>query len=301
MELPRLEASASSSEEVADALLSAGACVLTRAASSASASATARELNSQTGFSGAKGSFAGTDSRRNAGKPIGESTGAAELAVAQCVLAPVRAILTKWCRRVALGTCSHITVVHPPEGEPPHPPQVLHRDDGMWGASQWPLAAGAPKPTLSVSAMWALSDFTAANGATRVVLGSHTREDEDLEEAERRSVAAEMAPGDVLLWLGSTLHGAGAHSGEGSAGERSGLLFIYNLGWLRNEHNWHHAMPLEVMRSLSEELQDLIGLTGANAMEHEWYTGPVYTQPYLGAPNKAINGDGVHIASAGVG
>jgi len=124
MELPRLEASASSSEEVADALLSAGACVLTRAASSASASATARELNSQTGFSGAKGSFAGTDSRRNAGKPIGESTGAAELAVAQCVLAPVRAILTKWCRRVALGTCSHITVVHPPEGEPPHPPQV---------------------------------------------------------------------------------------------------------------------------------------------------------------------------------
>ena len=51
---------------------------------------------------------------------------------------------------------------------------MLHRDDGMWAVSGWGGGgggggAGGPRPDLSVSCMWALSDFTAANGSTRVV------------------------------------------------------------------------------------------------------------------------------------
>ncbi|CAJ1441099.1 unnamed protein product [Effrenium voratum] len=101
-----------------------------------------------------------------------------------------------------------------------------------------------------------------------------------------------MARGSVALWLGNTLHGAGAHSGK-EPSARHGLVFIYNLGWLKPEHNFHWAMPPGVLRSFSPKLQELIGLFGQNAVEHEWYTGPVYTQPYLGGPSGSSAGEGV--------
>jgi hypothetical protein len=41
-----------------------------------------------------------------------------------------------------------------------------------------------------------------------------------------------------------------------------------------------------VQSRFSDKLRDLVGHSGDNAMEHEWYTGPVYTQPYLGGPAK---------------
>ena len=52
--------------------------------------------------------------------------------------------------------------VHPGET-----PQDFHRDDV--GASFLPM----PRPLLGVSTMWAYDDFTADNGATEVVPGSH--------------------------------------------------------------------------------------------------------------------------------
>ena len=50
-------------------------------------------------------------------------------------------------------------------------------------------------------------------------------------------------------------------------------------------------MPPEVLRSFAPRLRDLVGLTGENAVEHPWYTGPVYTMPYLGGPG----GDGLEL------
>lgn len=51
-------------------------------------------------------------------------------------------------------------------------------------------------------------------------------------------------------------------------------------GWLKSEQNFHFSIPAEVQNELfGDRLRDLIGHTGKNAMEHEWYTGPVYTQP----------------------
>ena len=39
---------------------------------------------------------------------------------------------------------------------------------------------------------------------------------------------------------------------------------------LKSEHNFHFSIPLEVQRGFSPELQDLVGHTGQNPMEHEW-------------------------------
>ena len=74
---------------------------------------------------------------------------------------------------------------------------------------------------------------------------------------------------------------------------RSGLLFIYNLGWLRTEHNFHWAMPAAVLKSFEPPLQELIGMAGSNAVEHPWFTGPIYSLPYQGGPDGSAAGEGV--------
>ena len=83
-----------------------------------------------------------------------------------------------------------------------------------------------------------------------------------------------MEKGSVVLWSGGTLHGASAHAprrerdfAEAGDSVRRGLLFIFNLGYLRPEHNFHFAMPPAVLRSFDARLADLVGLTGENAVE----------------------------------
>ena len=50
---------------------------------------------------------------------------------------------------------------------PGETPQEIHRDEDAWSFFK------DPKPLLEVEAMFALTDFTLANGATQVVPGSH--------------------------------------------------------------------------------------------------------------------------------
>ena len=54
-------------------------------------------------------------------------------------------------------------------------------------------------------------------------------------------------------------------------------------------------MPHEVMMTFGERLLDLVGYTGANAVDHPWYTGPVYTLPYQGGATDNAAGDSVHL------
>ncbi|CAE7659523.1 ausE, partial [Symbiodinium necroappetens] len=156
--------------------------------------------------------------------------------------------------------------------------------------------------------MWAASDFTAENGATRFLPGSNhwqpsltgygSKTGPSLPAGfqSEDALQAVMPKGSVALWSGHTLHGAGSYERSVTpAGPRHGLLFIYNLGWLRSEHNFHWAVPRAVLQSLSPALKSLIGLDGENAVEHDWYTGPVYAQPYLGGPEGNASGDGVQL------
>jgi ectoine hydroxylase-related dioxygenase (phytanoyl-CoA dioxygenase family) len=300
-------------------------------------------------FHGGINSFAGHHTVRNAAKPLGESSAAQQLAVEPLVLGAVEAALRPWCKKVLLGTCSAIAVEPPPTvEEAPAPPQVLHRDDSMWGASSWkwlPQTPAQGRPEFSVSVMWALSDFSVRNGATRALQrgseasgsnkrvdecvrerwcagflpGSHTwrRDDEGgygsdgpqlpagIEDG-RDAIQAVMRKGSVVLWSGGTLHGASSHAPRSAQGEtddtssvRRGLLFIYNLGYLRTEHNFHWAMPHAVLTSFGPRLADLVGLTGENAVEHPWYSGPVctYRRTAFEPPFACTVSDGLRPAS----
>ena len=126
-----------------------------------------RELTATDQFYGEEGSFARSDTRRNAAKALGESPAAQELAMNPTLVAACEERLLPWCKKIVLGTTSAITVEPPDPGTEAQPHQVMHRDDGMWAVSQWPLEDESKRPDLCISCMWALTDFTAGNGATR--------------------------------------------------------------------------------------------------------------------------------------
>lgn len=128
--------------------------------------------------------------------------------------------------------------------------QVLHREEDPF------QFFALPRPNMVVASMWAITDFTEENGGTHLVPGSHkwpagrtAREDE--------VVAAEMPAGAVLIWMGGTLHGAGANRSKDDW--RFGAFLSYSLGWLRQEENQYLDVPREVARTLPKQLRDLVG------------------------------------------
>lgn len=141
---------------------------------------------------------------------------------------------------------------------PDSPAQALHRDQWCFDFFAFPEGI-----EVELSTMWALTDFTMATGATRVIPGSH-RDGDDAIADEHRCVRAEMRPGSVLLYSGRTIHGGGANRSDGV---RMGLNADYTLGWLRQEENQYLSVPPEVARTLPPHMRDLIGYTlGAYAL-----------------------------------
>lgn len=141
---------------------------------------------------------------------------------------------------------------------PGEPAQVIHRD--QWAFDFFPFPRDFE---VQCNAMWALTDFTEENGATRVIPGSNHSEDRKLFR-EEDSVPAEMRKGSVMFYSGSVYHGGGANR---SNAERIGLYITYCLGWLRQEENQYLSCPREIAETLPEDLLRLMGYqTGAYAL-----------------------------------
>lgn len=112
------------------------------------------------------------------------------------------------------------------------------------------------------STMWALTDFTAANGATHILAGSSGIGDD--EALQMPDAQAEMRRGSVLFYDGKVLHGAGANN---SRGVRRGVNITYAVGWVRQEENQYLACPPEIARTLDDGLLRMMGYTqGAFAL-----------------------------------
>jgi ectoine hydroxylase-related dioxygenase (phytanoyl-CoA dioxygenase family) len=130
--------------------------------------------------------------------------------------------------------------------------QVLHRDDAIW---QWSHPEGGKNARLQI--MLALSEFTAENGATHVIPGSH-KWDDDRQPKQEETIRAEMKKGSALLWLGSTYHAGGANESEAP---RTGLSIGLDLGYLRQEENQYLAVPQEIVKEYPEKVRKLLGYT----------------------------------------
>lgn len=133
---------------------------------------------------------------------------------------------------------------------PGSPAQPIHRDQWVFDFFKFPKGF-----EVQLNTLWAMSDFTEHNGATRVVLGSHRFEDR-LKFEEKDTEPAEMTKGAVLFYTGSIYHGGGANRSDAT---RSGVNITYSLAWLRQEENQYLSVPLEVARTLPVELLRLMG------------------------------------------
>jgi hypothetical protein len=134
--------------------------------------------------------------------------------------------------------------------EPGQPAQPIHRD--QWAFDFFPFPPGYE---VQCNTIWALTDFTEENGATRVVPGSnHAADGLGLKEAD--SVPAEMTRGSVLFYTGSLYHGGGANRSDAT---RIGLNITYNVAWLRQEENQYLSVPREIAATLPVDLLRVMG------------------------------------------
>lgn len=200
--------------------------------------------------------FLGFGTKRLGGL-LRRSSAVREIVVHPVVMALCDRVLQPHCARYQLNYSGIMHLL------PGAAAQELHRDGDLY-----PFRHPAP-PTL-MPTMWALTDFTADNGATQLVPGSH-RWAEDRDPTSDEIVSAVMPAGSVLLYLSGTIHGGGANVSPDSV--RTGLALQYSLGWLRQEENQYLANPPEVARTFSERVQRLIGYD--------------FGAPYLGF----VNGD----------
>jgi ectoine hydroxylase-related dioxygenase (phytanoyl-CoA dioxygenase family) len=126
--------------------------------------------------------------------------------------------------------------------------QVLHRDQSIY-----PLPLSFPDVVLNT--MWALDDFTEENGATRVVPGSHRWTDR-MAGPDDETVPAVMPAGSVMFYVGKIWHGGGANRTDAP---RLGVILEYVASWLRAQENHLLAVPRDVVATLPERLQELLG------------------------------------------
>jgi ectoine hydroxylase-related dioxygenase (phytanoyl-CoA dioxygenase family) len=133
--------------------------------------------------------------------------------------------------------------------EPGETDQKLHRDQMAFDYYPFPSDYHVQCNTI-----WALTDFTAANGATRIRPGTSAMDDAEAEGIE--PVRAEMPRGSVLFYDGKVVHGGGANHSDGI---RRGVNLTYSVGWVRQEENQFLACPPEVARTLDDDLLRMMG------------------------------------------
>ena len=134
--------------------------------------------------------------------------------------------------------------------------QPIHADDQLMPLSK-------PHAPTVCNTMWALTDFTEANGATRIIPGTHLADTSPDYGRRYDSIPAEMLAGSVLVWHGSLWHGGGANTTDQT---RIGIAMNYCAGWVRQQENQQLGIPLATVRGFEPRLQSLCGFSVYNGL-----------------------------------
>lgn len=130
------------------------------------------------------------------------------------------------------------------------PIQPLHRDQWKYNYFDFPVGFET-----DLAGMWAMTDFTSANGATRVMPGSHKAAN-NLRPDASEGIPAEMPKGSLLLYTGSLYHGAGQNTTDDV---RIGLSLQHCLGWLQAGEHFHLECPPDQVRGWPDDFLRFIG------------------------------------------
>jgi ectoine hydroxylase-related dioxygenase (phytanoyl-CoA dioxygenase family) len=220
--------------------------------------------------------FAGYQTTRT-GALVARSPACRELVMHPAILATCDAFLKRACDRYVLHLTQVIRI------RPGQPKQPLHRDRLAWGG----FIPATIEPQLNT--IWAMTDFTEANGATQVVPGSPTWADSRSAKPEEVGYA-EMKAGSVLVYSGSVIHAGGENRSDG---DRVGINLTYCLGWLRQEENQYLSCPPAIARTLDPQLQALLGYAmGGYALGYYSPPLPPGEGPEVVSPQHAL---GAHV------
>src|SRR6266567_202070 len=127
--------------------------------------------------------------------------------------------------------------------------QDLHYDEAFY--------YGLPRPRrpLSLSALWAIDDFTADNGGTLIAPGSQHWGDGPPDPLAEL-VSLEMPAGSVAIYPGTLWHAGGANTTDRF---RLGISIQYVVAWARQQESYLLAVPPEMAKDLSPRLRQLLG------------------------------------------
>lgn len=156
------------------------------------------------------------------------------------VLPVVEGVLDRGC---LVSSLSSISI------DPTEIAQPIHADDQL-------IPLPKPHPPTVCNTMWALTDFTEANGATRIIPGSHRADASPTFGETYDSIPAEMGRGSVLIWHGSLWHGGGANR---TSQRRVGVAMNYCAGYIRQQENQQLGIPRDLARTFSKRLRELVG------------------------------------------
>ena len=127
--------------------------------------------------------------------------------------------------------------------------QPMHEDTQL-------ISLPRPHIPITLNAIWALSDFTNNNGATRIVPGSHKLDHAPEYGRDYDSVMATMPAGSVMLFDSALWHGGGANV---SNERRFAFSCAYCWGWMRQQENLQLGIPRDVAKRFPRRLQELCG------------------------------------------
>jgi len=228
-------------DQIAGALDNAGCCVIEQAADVDLMQAIHSELGTfdAVGSVGAS-AFEGYTTRRT-GAPLPRSATFRSIAMHPAVMAAGRHVLES-ANSWRFSAAEYIQI------GPGETAQRLHRDQWKYDQVDFPN-------DVELNGMWAVTDFTEANGATRVIPGSHRGSNaEQFTHADTEP--AEMPAGSLLLYTGRLYHGGGANTTEQW---RCGLSLQHAVSWLTQSANQFLECPPEVVRGWPDDLARFIG------------------------------------------
>ncbi|WP_304171592.1 phytanoyl-CoA dioxygenase family protein [Phenylobacterium aquaticum] len=159
------------------------------------------------------------------------------------------ALLDRFLQPGYLLTASQAICIYPGEAA-----QQVHFDDGFYRQPR-------PRPSISLSLIGAIDAFTAANGATEVIPGSHLWSSAEVtaltpERAEALLRPVIMPAGAALIFQGALMHRGGANR---SAAPRLAYTNQYCEPWGRTQENFYLGIPREMAAAMSPRLQTLLG------------------------------------------
>lgn len=163
----------------------------------------------------------------------------AEVPIHASVLPIVEGVLDPQC---LISSLSSIAI------DPGETAQPIHADDQV-------IPLEKPHIPIVCNSMWALTEFTEANGATRLVPGSHRKDNPEYGGAYE-TIAAEMPKGSVLMWDGALWHGGGANRADT---RRTGIAMNYCAGFIRQQENQQLGLDPALVKGFPPRLQELVG------------------------------------------